>query len=184
MSVRTQRLALACVIAAVGLIGLPDSFAARQQELPARLDDAEFWQLISRFSEPDGFFNSDNLISNEDTYQHVIPELVRIVKPGGVYLGVGPDQNFTYIAAVAPRMVFIPDVRRGNMLVHLMYKAIFELSANRVEFLSRLFSRAVPAGTSTDVSVFDLMTVMSAAAADKGRPDQARTSHSSFRKGA
>jgi hypothetical protein len=88
----------------------------------------------------------DNLVSNEDTFQFVIPTLTDVVKPGGVYLGVGPDQNFTYIAALRPKMAFITDVRRGNLQVHLLYKALFELSADRAEFLSRLFSRPRPDG--------------------------------------
>ena len=32
---------------------------------------------------------------------------------GGVYIGVGPEQNFTYIAA-RPEMAFIVDIRREN----------------------------------------------------------------------
>jgi hypothetical protein len=162
-----QRLALVGVVLAVSLIGLPGSFGARRVDLPARLDDASFWQMVTSFSEPNGFFNSDNLISNEDTFQYVIPELTRIVKPGGVYVGVGPDQNFTYIAAVAPGMAFIPDVRRGNMLVHLMYKALFELSPSRGAFLSRLFSRAAPPGLAADATVDALMTAFLAAPPDR-----------------
>ena len=46
-----------------------------------------------------------------------------------MYLGVAPDQNFTYIVAIQPRIAFIVDIRRGNLLQHLMYKAIIELSA-------------------------------------------------------
>lgn len=152
---------------AVSLIGLPGTFGARRAELPARLEDPEFWRIVSTFSEPNGFFNSDNLISNEDTYQYVIPELKRVVKPGGVYVGVGPDQNFTYIAAVAPGMAFIPDVRRGNMLVHLMYKALFELSNSRAAFLSLLFSRPEPAGLTSDAPVDVLMAAFAAAAPDR-----------------
>src|SRR4029079_7788958 len=60
------------------------------------------------------------------------------------YLGVGPDQNFTYIAALKPRISFIVDIRRQNMLLHLMYKAIVEESPTRSEFLARLFSRPEP----------------------------------------
>jgi len=30
------------------------------------------------------------------TFQYVIKELKKVT-PGGVYLGVGPDQNFTYV---------------------------------------------------------------------------------------
>ena len=162
-----RRLALVGVALAVSLIGLPGSFAARRAELPVRLEDAEFWQMVTSFSEPDGFFNSDNLISNEDTYQYVIPELTRLVKPGGVYVGVGPDQNFTYIAAVSPKLAFIPDIRRGNMLVQLMYKALFELSPTRGAFLSRLFSRAEPPGFTADTTAEALMTSFAAAQPDR-----------------
>jgi hypothetical protein len=66
--------------------------------------------------------------------------------PASAYVGVGPDQNFTYIVALKPQIAFIVDIRRQNMLLHLMYKALIELSADRVEFLSRLFSRPKPPG--------------------------------------
>ena len=112
--------------------------------LPDRLRDDMFWRLVEDFSEPGGYFRSDNLISNEDAYQHVIPALSRRLAPGGVYIGVGPDQNFTYIVAVRPRMAFIVDIRRQNMLLHLMYKALIELSPDRAALLSRLFSRKRP----------------------------------------
>ena len=73
----------------------------------------------------------------------MIPELRRRAKPGGVYLGVGPEQNFTYIAAVRPRMAFIVDIRRGNLQEHLLYKALLEMSADRAEFLvAAVFARA------------------------------------------
>jgi hypothetical protein len=113
---------------------------------PSRLSAAEFWLLVDGLSENGGFFRSDNLVSNEDTFQTVLPELTATVRPGGAYLGVGPDQNFTYIAATDPAIAFITDIRRGNLQLHLMYKAIFELSESRVEFLSRLLSRPGPAG--------------------------------------
>jgi hypothetical protein len=128
----------------------------RPADLPARLDDEEFWRLVEDFSEPGGSFRSDNLVSNEDAFQDVIADLERTVKRGGVYLGVGPDQNFTYIAALQPGLVFIPDVRRGNLQLHLMYKALFELSADRAEFLSRLFGRPRPIGLSAESSAEDL----------------------------
>ena len=34
-------------------------------DLPARLGDQEYWQLLSDSSEPNGNFRSDNLVSNE-----------------------------------------------------------------------------------------------------------------------
>ena len=119
---------------------------AVQQNLPGRLSDSEFWNLVNEYSEPGGYFRSDNFVSNETAFQRVIPDLKRQIKPGGVYLGVGPDQNFTYVAALQPKLAFIIDIRRQNMLLHLMYKALFELSGTRSEFLSRLFARPAPAG--------------------------------------
>ena len=101
--------------------------------LPAELGDREFWSLVTESSEPDGFFRSDNLVSNERTYQEVVPELKKRVLANGVYLGVGPDQNFTYIAALHPRMAFIVDIRRGNLLQHLFYKALVEMSSDRAD---------------------------------------------------
>jgi hypothetical protein len=126
------------------------------QGLPARLSDAEFWRLSTELSEPGGYFRSENLVSNEHTFQYVIPSLGRVVAPGGVYLGVAPDQNFTYILATRPRMAFILDIRRGNLLQHLLYKALIELSADRAEFLSRLLSKPRPDGLTAASSVTDL----------------------------
>ena len=114
--------------------------------LPARLTDQEFWRLSSESSENDGFFRSDNLLSNESGFQFVVPDLMRLVKPGRVYLGVGPEQNFTYIVATRPAMAIIIDIRRGNLDLQLMYKALFELSADRADFVSRLFAKKRPAG--------------------------------------
>jgi len=114
------------------------------EALPQRLDDRTFWTLVTEFSEPNGFFRSDNLVSNEMQYQYVIPVLQQTLQPASAYVGVGPDQNFTYIAGLKPRIAFIVDIRRQNLLLHLMYKALIELSPTREEFLSRLFSRPAP----------------------------------------
>jgi hypothetical protein len=118
--------------------------------LPASLSDTDFWNAVEEMSEPGGYFRSDNLLSNEDAFQHVIPTLERRLPQGGVYLGVGPDQNFTYIVALHPKVAFIVDIRRQNMLLQLMYKAIIEQSSDRIEFLSRLFSRPAPEGLTGD----------------------------------
>ncbi|MCC7009383.1 MAG: hypothetical protein IT184_11235 [Acidobacteria bacterium] len=127
--------------------------AEARSRLPARLTDQQFWTLSTELSEPNGFFRSENLVSNEHTYQYVIPALQRLVPRGGVYLGVAPDQNFTYIVATEPRMAFIVDIRRGNLLEHLMYKAIIELSADRADFLALLFSKPRPPGIAASASV-------------------------------
>src|SRR5262245_37355052 len=102
---------------------LPAPPAAAADPLPAQLRNSEFWKLVTTFSEPNGYFRSDNFLSNESGYQYVIPELKRAVRPQGVYLGVGPEQNFTYIVALQPKMAFIVDIRRGNLLEHLLYKS-------------------------------------------------------------
>jgi hypothetical protein len=114
--------------------------------LPAQISDAEFWRMIVDFSEPDGDFPYDTFISNEMSYQVVIPALTRAARPGDVYIGVGPEQNFTYAGALKAKMAFVLDIRRQNMLELLLYKALFELSPNRADFVSRLFSRKRPAG--------------------------------------
>ena len=132
------------LLAALLCVGV--SAPASAAKLPARLTDAEFWTLIADLSEPNGTFRSENLLSNEARFQFVIPDLVDGIRPGGVYLGVGPEQNFTYIAAVKPAIAFIVDIRRGNLDLHLMYKALFELSGDRADFVSRLFSRKRPVG--------------------------------------
>jgi hypothetical protein len=136
------------------------------QSLPEQFTDSDFWKLVSDFSEPSGYFRSDNFISNETTFQYVIPELHRRAKPGGVYLGVGPDQNFTYIAALRPKLAFITDIRRQNMLLHLLYKVLFETSANRVEFLSRLFSRPLPESLNEGGTTEELFEALAASSAD------------------
>jgi len=140
--------ALALVVAA-GLRVAADS-------LPAQLTDQEFWKLSSDFSETDGFFRSDNLLSNEVWMQRVIPELLGNVKTPSVYMGVGPEQNFTYITSLKPKMVFIVDVRRGNLDLQLMYKAVFELSPDRADFVGRLFSKKRPEGLDRNSSPLDI----------------------------
>jgi len=144
-------------ILAISLLSLPAILNERPaSKLPSQLGDREFWKLISDFSEPSGTFHSENLVSNEAQYQGIIPDLIKIVKQGQVYVGVGPEQNFTYMTATRPAMAFIIDIRRGNLDVHLMYKALFELSADRAEFVSRLFSRKRPEGLGAATKVEDI----------------------------
>src|SRR5678815_5448069 len=107
--------------------------------LPVSITDPAYWKMISDFSEPGGTFAFEMFMSNEVTFQMILPDLLKRVPPGGVYLGVAPEQNFTYIAALRPKIAFIIDIRRENMLEMLMYKALFESSSTRTDFLSRLF---------------------------------------------
>jgi hypothetical protein len=117
---------------------------AQAPSLPSEINDKDFWQMIEQLSEPGGSYPYENFVSNELQVQDVIPALKATTKPGGVYIGVGPEQNFTYVAALQSKLAFVIDIRRQNMLELLMYKALFELSPNRADFVGRLFSR--PAG--------------------------------------
>src|SRR6185436_11567224 len=60
---------------------------------------------------------------------------------GGVYLGVGPEQNFTYIARVRPEYAFIVDIRRENLLQHLLFASLFARADDPGDYLCLLFSR-------------------------------------------
>src|SRR5215467_13142080 len=132
------------------------SRAQRVSTIPESLSDQEFWRLFTTLSEESGTFPSENFVSNEKTYQYVIPTLQRTLTPNGVYLGVGPEQNFTYIVNLEPRIAVIVDIRRQNAMQHLLYKALFELSATRAEFVSRLFSRPLRAPVANSASAAEL----------------------------
>jgi hypothetical protein len=153
-------------VAALAALSLGYAAPARAQSLPARLSDDDFWRLVGDLSEAGGYFRSDNFVSNETTFQYVIPELEKSHPAGGVYLGVGPDQNFTYIVALKPRIAIISDIRRQNMIEHLMYKAVIEMSPTRAEFLSLLFSRPRPAGLADTTGAPALLQAYLAAPAD------------------
>ena len=138
-----------------------------QSQIPERISDEDFWHMVSDFSEPSGSFLADNFVSNEAMFQRLIPRL-KVHGAGGAYIGVGPEQNFTYLAAIRPQIAFILDIRRQAMLQHLMYKAIIELSADRADFLSMLFSRHRPAGLTNDSSAAELFD-----AYERALPDHA-----------
>jgi hypothetical protein len=134
--------------------------SAANAQIPDRLADSTFWRLMTDYSEPWGVFRSENFVSNETSLQYVIPELQRTVKPGGVYMGVAPDQNFTYILAVKPSIAFIVDIRHQNAVQHLMYKSLMEMSNTRAEFLAKLFARAPLAGVDTAATVMQLFDAL------------------------
>jgi hypothetical protein len=121
--------------------------------------DRAFGRLIVDLSEPGGFFASDNLVSNETSYLHVLDGFRGIGVRGGAYVGVGPEQGFSYIAEIEPEIAYIVDIRRDNMLLHLLVKAIFERSRNRMEYLSLLYGRPAPAELAmwTDLPLHSLL---------------------------
>jgi hypothetical protein len=146
-----MRASLSQTLVVILLCGVSILAAQRAISLPTQITDAEFWRIFTEFSEPTGDYPYQNFMTNEETIQDIMPVLTKFTKPGGVYLGVAPEQNFTYIAGVKPKLAFIFDIRRQNAIVHLIYKAIFELSPTRADFVSRLFSiktrEKIPANT-------------------------------------
>lgn len=111
-----------------------------------------FAETIAALSGADGYFNTDNLISNESSYLHAISDLRAAGVHGGAYLGVGPGQNFSYIAEIDPEVALIVDIRRDNVLQHLIYKALFEAAPTRLEYLAMLTGREPPSNPSAWVS--------------------------------
>ena len=152
-----RRVSVACAVFAAIFVAC---VALAADTLPERLSDEEFWRMTTDFSERAGTFQSDNLLSNERWFQHVVPPLVQRARQNRVYVGVGPEQNFTYIVALKPKMAFIVDIRRGNFDFHLIYKALFELSSDRAEFVSRLFSRPRPEGLNAKSTVEEIFTAV------------------------
>ena len=148
-----------CLLAAFFILAF--NLLVSAQSIPSALTDAQFWKLSTDSSEADGTFRSDNLVSNEIYFQYVIPDLTKTAKSGSIYMGVGPEQNFTYIAALKPKLVFIVDIRRGNLDLHLMYKAMFELSKDRADFVSMLFSKKRPDGLSEKSSAKEIFAAYS-----------------------
>ena len=113
----------------------PSAAPAEPQAEPA-MNAEEFGELVKKLSEPDAEFFSDNFISNETSYLQVAGALASHEK-GGAYVGVGPEQNFTYIALLAPEMAYIVDIRRDNMVLHLLLQGRV-----RARHFARPFSRA------------------------------------------
>lgn len=133
------------------------AFAALGFAMPACAQapevDNTFAGTVAALSEPGGYFDTDNLISNEASYLHVMGELQALGIGGGAYLGVGPGQNFSYIAQIKPDIAIIVDIRRDNLLQQLLYKALFELAGDRAEYLGLLLARPAPIHLTTETPV-------------------------------
>ncbi len=137
-----NRIAVGCAVICFFLASAP---GAREREAPP-LTASQFVEAIKAISEEGGYFWNDNFVSNEASYLHPLKKMRELGIHGGIYIGVGPNQNFTYIASLHPRYAFIVDIRRQNLLEHLLFKALFHLAADRREYLSLLLSRPVTPG--------------------------------------
>ena len=130
--------------------------------------DSSFAVLVARTSESGGYFDSDNIITNEGSYLQVASQLARTHSHGGVYVGVGPDQNFSYIALIKPTIAFMIDIRRDNLLEHLLFKSLFAMSRNRLEYLCLLLGKPVPADVEkwTNRPVSQILAYLASTASD------------------
>src|SRR5215472_5917526 len=147
--IRSSRLQIARLLLLLSIIfaaspTFSQSTSPSKQSSLDSIPAAEFSRMIREFSEDGGYFMSDNFTSNETSYLHIVDKLRELGVTGGAYLGVGPEQNFTYIAKIRPRIAFIVDIRRQTLVQQLMYKSIFHLAPTRAEFLSLLLSRPLP----------------------------------------
>ena len=138
------------------LLAMPLTGARAPQAPGTAATQQPLASLIASLSEPGGYFDTDNLVSNERSYLHVVPALRALAAQtgdNGVYLGVGPDQNFSYIAHLRPTLAILIDLRRDNLLLHLLFKALFLEAATRADYLSLLTGRsraAAPRDASID----------------------------------
>ena len=144
MKIRFTRSWLATSLAIAASLLICVSTAKPADTLPAQISDAEFWRIVTEFSEPNGPYPFENYVGNEVMLQRLIPAARKVIEPGGVYIGVGPEQNFTYALGLEAKMAFVVDIRRQNMLTLMLHKTLFELTDNRADFVSKLFSRKRP----------------------------------------
>jgi hypothetical protein len=135
------------------------AFCSRREKTAIPFDE-----LVETLSEKGGYFDTDNLISNEAAYVQVVPILTAV---GGVYIGVGPEQNFQYIGRLRPKWAFIVDVRRDNMLHHLLLNAILVKAKTPYEYLCWLFSRRCGETVAPGAAFGDMM-----AAFERSEPDE------------
>lgn len=63
-----------------------------------------------------------------------------------IYVGVGGEENLTYIAVLQPRFAFILTGDRKALLRQLLHKALIEQAATPHEYLRLLFCREIGAG--------------------------------------
>ena len=150
----------AAFFTATGVSASAQTTAAQQakpRQLPAQLSDSAFWGLITDLSEPEQSFTT-YMVSNEVFYPNLVVALMNLNLKGGAYVGVAPEQNYHYIAALKPQVAFVLDIRRQAVIQHLMFKAVFELAENRADFVSLLFTKPRPQGLANTASAFDTWT--------------------------
>jgi hypothetical protein len=132
--------------------------------------DQSIARVVADLSEPDAGKAADNLVTNEDSFARVSGDLERLAPKGGVSLGVGPDQNFTFVAHSRPTLAFVLDFRRRNALLHFVHKALLALSKDRADYLGRLTART-PRVLPSNPSADELVAAFEGVEMDRARLD-------------
>src|SRR5262245_9816815 len=168
LSILQKRMALLVVVALMAASVSAGPFVPLPRPVADSLPAAEFARIVRDLSEDGGYFRSDNFTSNETSYLHIVEKLRALGATGGAYVGVGPEQNFTYIAKVRPRIAFIIDIRRQAMIQHLMFKALFQLSSTRADYLSLMLSRPLKKDKpfAADAPIAEILTYLGQATSD------------------
>ena len=96
-------------------------------------------------------YTIDCFVSSEVAYNDVLRRCMPVGDaPRGAWLGVGPDQNFTYIGALRPQFAVILDARLDNLLEHLLFKLLFAEARGPLDYLCMLLGRRRPVGDLAD----------------------------------
>ncbi len=176
------RLALTAAIVGVATVGCVEADGPAAAEVPvpgsevaAAIPTPEWAALIDSLSESGGFFDTDNLISNESSFLNVLGPMRRLHVYGGAYIGVGPDQNFSYMAQQRPELAFVVDIRRDNLLQHVLFKALFHEAATRMEYLALLFGVRIPGDVQalSSAGIEQLLALVERAPGGEGSPEAA-----------
>lgn len=153
--------------------------ALAEKAQAARLE--RFVSVVKGASEPDADFFSDNLVSNETSYLHVASDLAARAPHGGAYVGVGPEQNFSYLAELSPKVAYIVDIRRDNLRLHLLYKAAFEASTTRASFVALMLGHA-PVAAADGKDEGDVAAVLAAATRSAATEETFAAAHDELKK--
>jgi hypothetical protein len=71
-------------------------------------------------------------------------------------------------------MAFVIDIRRQAVMQHLMFKAMFEMSKDRADFISLLFAKPRPAGLDTSTPIQKMWEAYFAVASDSALAEKTR----------
>ena len=133
--------AKATVLASAPVPSAPSPLSSAEPLPPGKPPSRPPRELFETLSERERNHLPRNYVSSEPSQLQVAPLLLERHRRGGAYIGVGGEQNYSYIALVEPEVAFIIDPRRSIAMLHLLYKAMFDKARSRSEFLSFMIGR-------------------------------------------